>query len=69
MDTRVAGDDLTSGGVAAILRVHASTVTRIPRERLPFDLTPGGHRRYRREDVDRYVTELRRGPQEPRSSH
>lgn len=69
MDTRAAaGDDLTSGDVAEILRVHATTVTRIPPDRLPFTLTPGGHRRYLRADVDRYVTGLR-GPQEPRPSH
>ena len=48
--------------VAALLGIHRSTVRLIPRERLPYTLTPGGaagrqHRRYLLDDVARYARE------------
>ena len=41
--------------VAGLLGISQATVMRIPREHLDYWTTPGGHRRYRREDVDRYA--------------
>lgn len=49
--------DMSSGEVADYLRVSQATVGRIPADRLSFTITPGGHRRYRREDVERYAEE------------
>lgn len=49
--------DLSSGEAARYLRVSRDTVTRIPRDRLNYEMTPGGQRRYRREDVERYAEE------------
>lgn len=43
---------LTTGEVARLFRVDPKTVTRWAKEgRLPFFRTPGGHRRFREEDV------------------
>jgi excisionase family DNA binding protein len=47
-------DLLTPGQVAAIFAVDPKTVTRWAREgRVAFLTTPGGHRRYRRSEIDR----------------
>lgn len=44
---------LTTGDVAAILKVHPDTVRRWSAAgNLPSSLTPGGRRRFRRSDVD-----------------
>ncbi|MET8334428.1 BldC family transcriptional regulator [Streptosporangium canum] len=44
---------LTAGEVAALFRVDPKTVTRWAKTgRIPSILTPGGHRRYRRVDVE-----------------
>jgi excisionase family DNA binding protein len=44
---------MTPGEVAALFRVHVSTVARWATEgRLGAIVTPGGHRRYRRSDVE-----------------
>jgi excisionase family DNA binding protein len=44
---------MTPGEVASLFRVHVSTVARWATEgRLRAIVTPGGHRRYRREDVE-----------------
>jgi excisionase family DNA binding protein len=44
---------MTPGEVANLFRVHVSTVARWATEgRLRAIVTPGGHRRYRREDVE-----------------
>jgi excisionase family DNA binding protein len=44
---------MTPGEVATLFRVHVSTVARWATEgRLRAIVTPGGHRRYRREDVE-----------------
>ena len=56
------GDELPSEAVAALLGVSKRTVQRIPRETLPYVTTPGGgirkgHRKYRRDDVERYARE------------
>lgn len=46
--------------VATRLGVHRDTVKRgIPPEELPFFRTPGGHRRYRPDDVDAYLARRR----------
>ena len=46
--------------VAAFLGVSVSTVKRsIPASELPFFTTEGGHRRYRRADVEAYVDRRR----------
>lgn len=45
-------DFLTTSGVATLLRVSQETVRLYARqERIPFETTPGGHRRYRRDAV------------------
>lgn len=46
---------LTSGQVARMLDVSQATVSRIPKDRLDYWTTPGGHRRYRRGDVVSYA--------------
>jgi hypothetical protein len=47
----------TTEQIAAALHVRPATVRKYAREhRLPFDLTPGGHRRF---DVDEAVTAMR----------
>lgn len=49
----------TTQQVAAALRVTTSTVQAYSRERrIPFDVTPGGHRRY---DIDEVRTSLSLG--------
>lgn len=58
---RVAPDPhgrLTSSEVASRLRISVSSVTRAPRNLLPYAETPGGHRRYEPDDVDRYQRHL-----------
>src|SRR5216683_6294617 len=51
---------MTSQRVAQELRVSAASIQRYAREgRIPFDVTPGGHRRYSVEEVRRA---LARGP-------
>jgi excisionase family DNA binding protein len=47
--------DLLSAQVARLLGVSQATVTRIPKDRLDYWTTPGGHRRYRRRDVEAYA--------------
>lgn len=47
----------TTSTVAALLGVSQATVTRIPKGDLDYWTTPRGHRRYRIEDVRRYVRE------------
>ena len=43
---------MSTGGVAVLAGVHRETVRRWAADgRLPFQLTAGGHRRFRREDV------------------
>ena len=53
-------EEMTSAQVAKALGVSTSTVLRIDQDRLPHWITPGGHRRYRREDVARYAASLGR---------
>jgi aminoglycoside phosphotransferase (APT) family kinase protein len=48
-------ESMTSGQVAAALRLSISTVHRIPRDQLPYGLTPRGHRRYLLRDVRAYA--------------
>lgn len=55
--TRDKDDGLLTGEVAALLGVSQATVSRIPKDRLDYWSTPGGWRRYRREDVERYAVE------------
>lgn len=50
-------DSLSTAEVAKLLDIHQATVLRIPRERLSYSSTPGGWRRYRREDVEQYAEE------------
>ena len=51
---------LTRSELAQLFGVSPHTVTRWAREgRLPSFLTPGGHRRYPQEAVERLVQELR----------
>jgi excisionase family DNA binding protein len=48
---------LTPGEVAALFRVDPKTVTRwASNGRIPSIRTPGGHRRFRKDDVQRYLT-------------
>lgn len=49
---------LTTGAVADLLHLSHATVGRIPREQLDYWQTPGGHRRYRLADVQRYAREV-----------
>ena len=62
MVLRVSGSVLTSMEAASLLRVDRRTVLRVPRERLPYSLTPGGgvrqHRRYLLVDVVAYGREF-----------
>jgi len=52
-DTHDADEVLTPGQVARILHVSPQTVNRWANEgRLPCTLTLGGHRRFRRADVE-----------------
>lgn len=53
-----ADDRLTIGDVAARLGVSVDTVRRVRRDDLPWQVTPGGHRRYAAEDVETYLAEL-----------
>jgi excisionase family DNA binding protein len=51
---QVSSEHLTTAQVAAIFSVHPQTVTKwAVQGLLPHLRTPGGHRRYKREDVDR----------------
>ena len=50
----------TAGEVAELFAVHPATVARWAEAgRIPFFLTPGGHRRYPREAVDTLVASWR----------
>jgi len=56
---------LSTMDVAGMLGLDRRTVLRIPRPQLDYWLTPGGdrpqprrHRRYRRQDVERYAQEV-----------
>ena len=53
--TRPIEEPLSAKEVGALLGVHRDTAKAIPREDLPYFRTQGGHRRYRREDVDAYI--------------
>ena len=46
---------LTSRNVARLLNLSQATVGRIPKDQLDYWQTPGGHKRYRREDVQAYA--------------
>lgn len=49
---------MTPGEVARLLRVDPKTVGRwADSGRLPSFRTPGGHRRFRRTDIDRLISE------------
>lgn len=53
MNGKAQRDLLTSGEVAAMFSVDPRTVTRWAREgKLDWILTPGGHRRFRRAEVE-----------------
>lgn len=55
---------LTPREVAQIFGVRTTTIARWAREgRLPACLTPGGHRRYRRQDVRGLLEEQEQGSQ------
>ena len=55
MDTET--DLMTPSEVAALFRVDVKTITRWAKAgKLPCFKTPGGHRRYRRGDIDRALT-------------
>jgi excisionase family DNA binding protein len=55
---------LTPGQVARLLHVSPKTVTRWAQEgRIPCLVTLGGHRRFRRADVDRAVGQMAGGEQ------
>ena len=57
---------LTRGELAELFGVSPHTVTRWAKEgRLPSMLTPGGHRRYPREAVERLAQELRQEVSHP----
>jgi hypothetical protein len=53
---------LTSTEVAPLLRISRRALLRVPKDHLDYSLTPGGgerqHRRYRREDVERYALDF-----------
>lgn len=55
-----AGEEFLSvGDVAELFRVDPKTVARWARAgRLPHFRTPGGHRRFRRTDIERYLRSL-----------
>ncbi len=53
-------EEMTSAQVAKAIGLSTSTVLRIDQARLPHSITPGGHRRYRRQDVVRYAASLGR---------
>lgn len=48
---------LSTGDVARALGLSTDTVARIPKDRLDYWRTPGGHRRYRCSDVAAYARE------------
>jgi excisionase family DNA binding protein len=54
---RVAPDEImTPAEVARALRVDPKTVTRWANQgKIPFALTPGGHRRFRADDVEAFL--------------
>ncbi|WP_281196840.1 BldC family transcriptional regulator [Microtetraspora niveoalba] len=55
--TTAADDLMTPGEVAVLFRVDPKTVGRWAAAGLiPFIRTPGGHRRYRRTDVDAFLS-------------
>lgn len=57
--------ELSTTQVAELLNVDRSSVSRIPADRLRFRRTPGGHRKYARSDVDRYLAGLGPDPAPP----
>ena len=60
---------LTPGEVAKLFRVDPKTITRWARDgRLPSVFTMGGHRRYRRDAIEKYLAEQdgSRGTPNPR---
>jgi excisionase family DNA binding protein len=58
-----ASDWYTSGDVARLLGVTDRTIVNWARGGLlPHHVTPGGHRRFLREDVERFIAERRRVP-------
>jgi excisionase family DNA binding protein len=57
-------DDLPTSAAAALLGVHPDTLVRWADDgKIPFWLTPGGQRRFRREDI-----EALRAPAGPQAS-
>ena len=55
-------DYLTPGEVARSLHVSPKTIVRWANEgRIKYTTTLGGHRRFRREDIDQVVAETERG--------
>lgn len=61
-----ARDYLTPGEVARALRVSPKTVVRWANDgRIPCTVTLGGHRRFRRADVDQLVARSESGVREP----
>jgi excisionase family DNA binding protein len=59
---------LTPSEVAQMLRVNPKTVTRWAKTgKLPAIKTIGGHRRFRRSDVERAVEQVENGYGEPMS--
>ena len=63
-------DWYTTGDVAKLLGVTDRTVANWARSGvLPHHLTPGGHRRFHKSDVDRFVADVRRGRNSPVDDH
>ena len=59
-------DYLTPGEVARALHVSPKTIIRWANEgRIPCTMTLGGHRRFRRADVDQVVARVELGLREP----
>lgn len=53
---------MTTGEVARLFRVRPATVQRWAREgKLPYFRTPYGHRRFRRDDVGKFLDNENRG--------
>ncbi len=53
-------EELTTAQVADLLGVARSTISRTPREKLPFRKSPNGHRYYRRQDVEAMARDMAR---------
>lgn len=51
-------NEMTTAQVAAELGVVRTTISRLSRDVLPYRSTPGGHRYYRRADVEAYKAGL-----------